>query len=57
MRYPPFSLVTRPRFPGSDGPHRGPEIGHMSLVTAFETGGCSAPQAARADGQAGGLPS
>ena len=23
---------------------------HMSLVTAFETGGCSAPQAARADG-------
>ena len=31
-----FSLVTR----------------HMSLVTAFETGGCSAPQAARADGRA-----
>jgi hypothetical protein len=29
----------------------------MSLVTAFETGGCSAPQAAMAGGQTGGLPS
>src|SRR5208337_1147889 len=30
-----FFLVTRPRFLGSDAPHRGPQIGHMSLVTAF----------------------
>ncbi len=52
-----FSLVTRPRFLGSDGPHRGPQIGHMSLITAFETGGRSAPQATRGDGRAAGLPS